>query len=94
MKTAEQGKGRQFGIDAATGRLMIAGKGIPMPKSRLGRVALGSGLMAGGLLGFLPILGFWMLPLGFVILAEDIPLVRRQKRRIGIWWEKRRRRRG
>lgn len=29
-----------------------------------------------GLLGFLPILGFWMLPLGVALLASDVPPLR------------------
>ena len=31
----------------------------------------------GGLLGFLPVLGFWMLPLGLVLLSLDFALLRR-----------------
>jgi hypothetical protein len=43
-----------------------------------GRFAAGVLLMIGGLLGFLPILGFWMLPLGIAIAALDVvPLWRR-----------------
>ncbi|MCB1396493.1 MAG: tryptophan synthase subunit beta [Rhodobacter sp.] len=33
-------------------------------------------LIVGGLLGFLPILGFWMLPLGVMLLAVDVPPLR------------------
>ena len=33
-------------------------------------------LMAGGLLGFLPVLGLWMLPLGLLLLAVDLPVLR------------------
>ncbi|KPQ06373.1 MAG: putative transmembrane protein (PGPGW) [Rhodobacteraceae bacterium HLUCCA12] len=33
-------------------------------------------LLVGGLLGFLPILGFWMIPLGLLILAIDMPALR------------------
>jgi len=33
-------------------------------------------LMAGGLVGFLPVVGFWMFPLGVVLLAIDIPGIR------------------
>ncbi len=41
---------------------------VPMPGSRKQRVVLGAGLVAGGVVGFLPIVGFWMLPLGLVVL--------------------------
>ncbi len=33
-------------------------------------------LIAGGLLGFLPVLGFWMIPLGVLVLASGVPRVR------------------
>ncbi|WP_010139351.1 hypothetical protein [Oceanicola sp. S124] len=36
------------------------------------RLPMGLLLMAGGVLGFLPILGFWMLPLGVVVVALDV----------------------
>lgn len=41
------------------------------------RLPLGGLLVVGGLLGFLPLLGFWMLPLGLLLLAEDVPALRR-----------------
>jgi hypothetical protein len=50
-----------------------------------------------GFLGFLPILGFWMVPLGLIILSADIPLVRRLNRRVTVavsrWWTGRKPRR-
>lgn len=33
-------------------------------------------LIAGGLLSFLPVLGIWMLPLGLLFLAVDLPVLR------------------
>ena len=36
------------------------------------RLVLGLLLIAGGLLGFLPILGFWMIPLGVMVAALDV----------------------
>ena len=41
------------------------------------RVPLAILLLAGGLVGFLPILGFWMVPLGLALLALDLPFLRR-----------------
>ncbi len=42
------------------------------------RLIVGLLLMMGGVLGFLPILGFWMIPLGIAIAALDVaPLWRR-----------------
>lgn len=61
-----------------------------LPQNRLLRIIMGVLFILGGFLGFLPILGFWMVPLGFVILAQDIPIVRRMNRRIAVrvkrWW--------
>ncbi|MGE0684059.1 MAG: hypothetical protein AB7P69_24530 [Candidatus Binatia bacterium] len=42
------------------------------------RSVLGILLMGGGILGFLPILGFWMIPLGIGLLALDFPPLRRR----------------
>ena len=39
-------------------------------------------LIAGGLLSFLPVLGLWMLPLGLLLLAEDVPPLRRASDRV------------
>ena len=50
-------------------------------------------LSSAGLLGFLPIVGFWMVPLGLVVLSVDFPPVRRFRRnatvKIGYWLHKR-----
>jgi len=40
------------------------------------RGLLGIVLIASGILGFLPILGFWMIPLGLALLATDVPPLR------------------
>jgi hypothetical protein len=52
-------------------------------------VVLGIVLILGGLVGFLPILGFWMIPLGFLVLSIDLPIVRRGRRRLEVWWGRR-----
>jgi hypothetical protein len=41
------------------------------------RWVIGILLMVGGVLGFLPILGFWMVPLGLLVLAPDFKWARR-----------------
>jgi hypothetical protein len=56
------------------------GKRIPVPSNPVLRVGLGLLAVSGGFLGFLPILGFWMLPLGLLILSIDFPPVRRFRR--------------
>lgn len=42
------------------------------------RACVGVLAMVCGVVGFLPILGFWMLPLGVVLIALDIPPFRRR----------------
>lgn len=53
------------------------------------RSVIGLLLVAGGLVGFLPILGFWMIPLGILVIALDVkPLVRNIRE-----WRRRRQKR-
>lgn len=45
------------------------------------RLVAGLLLIVGGILGFLPVLGFWMIPLGIAVAALDVaPLMRRFRR--------------
>jgi hypothetical protein len=67
-------------------KITFAGRTINLPQNKALRIGLGVALvLAGGLGGWLPILGFWMLPLGLVILSVDIPWVRRRRRRFYVW---------
>jgi purine-cytosine permease-like protein len=70
--------------------ITIAGRQFSLPRSRAGRVALGAALVVGGFVGFLPVLGFWMIPLGLIVLSIDLALVRRHRRRLQVWWGRRR----
>ena len=56
-----------------------------LPGSRWLRTGLGALLVFAGMLGFLPILGFWMIPLGLMVLAIDYHPIRRLKRRFEVW---------
>ncbi len=62
---------------------------LPLPRSRLLRIAIGGLLIFFGVFGFLPVLGFWMVPLGLLILSVDIPRVRRWRRRFAVWFARR-----
>ena len=70
-------------------RLNFGRFSIPIPSSKPLRIALGIALCLGGLLGFLPILGFWMVPLGLMVLSIDLAPVRRLCRRVALWWGRR-----
>jgi len=65
------------------------------PYARLVRIPLGFLLVVGGIFSILPVLGLWMLPLGLLLLAVDIPLLRGPVGhllvRIRTWWRSRRR---
>jgi hypothetical protein len=41
------------------------------------RITTGVVLLIGGVLGFLPILGFWMIPLGLLVLSREFHWARR-----------------
>jgi len=67
----------------------FAGYRVRIPHHPVIRMVLGVVLVILGFFGFLPILGFWMIPLGLVILSVDIPAIRRLRRkaavRLGVW---------
>ena len=56
---------------------------------RAARVLISLALIVGGIFGFLPILGFWMIPLGFLVIFFEVPWVRGLRRRIFGWWKAR-----
>lgn len=66
-------------------KVKIGSRHYDLPRSRVARVIIGVTLVAAGLLGFLPVIGFWMLPLGLLILAVDMPAVRRLNRKLMVW---------
>ena len=65
-------------------KINLAGRRLPVPGNRLLRIGLGLLFVIGGLIGFLPVVGFWMIPLGLAILAIDFPPVRRWQRRLTV----------
>ena len=65
-----------------------------LPANRLVRITLGVAfVILGAFFGFLPVLGYWMVPVGFIILATDVPPLRRFNRRVTVavvgWWNRR-----
>ena len=59
-------------IDRVTVKILRWGQKLPWGV----RSIAGLLLMLGGVFGFLPILGFWMFPLGLALIALDIPWTR------------------
>ncbi|MBK7145863.1 MAG: hypothetical protein IPH76_11940 [Xanthomonadales bacterium] len=66
---------------------------LRQPGSRWVRVPLAALFSVAGVVGFLPVVGFWMLPLGLLLLAQDLPLLRRPMRRLLVCSERRWRKR-
>ena len=55
------------------------------PDARWIRIPVGILLILGGVFSILPGLGFWMLPLGLLLIAYDVPFLRRPMARLTIW---------
>lgn len=63
---------------------------LRQPSMRWVRIPAGLLLILGSVFSILPIFGLWMLPLGLVLLAEDVPPLRRATGRMLAWIEHRR----
>lgn len=61
---------------------------LRQPNSRLIRLPLGIVLILAGIVGFLPILGFWMIPLGLMVVAKDLPFLQPALVRFLDWVER------
>jgi hypothetical protein len=48
------------------------------------RIRVGLLFIASGIFSILPFLGVWMLPLGFLLMAYDVPFLRKPVRRFSI----------
>jgi len=58
------------------------------PEARWIRLPLGVLFIIGGLLWFLPVLGIELLPIGLLLIAEDVPFLRKPVARVMIWLER------
>src|SRR5271163_4758280 len=72
------------------GKIQAITRWLRKPASRWARIPAGVLLIIGGCLSILPVFGLWMLPLGLMLLADDIPLLRRSRDRVLDWLERRR----
>jgi hypothetical protein len=85
MTTPTPSPGRKDPLETAFQRLqrMLPGplsralRWLHHPQSRLVRIPLGVLCICGGLLAFLPVLGIELLPLGLLLIAQDIPFLHR-----------------
>ena len=58
------------------------------PSSRYARIPLALLLIVGGIFSFLPLLGLWMLPLGLLLFAQDVPALQKPMARMLGWVER------
>ena len=77
-------------IDRLPRYLQAMVRWLRRPSSRWARMIGGVLLIAGAFLSILPVFGLWMLPLGLVLLAEDIAPLRRACDRSLDWVERHR----
>jgi hypothetical protein len=82
---------RRLGLLAGRlpGRIQDMVRWLRRPSARWVRLPVALLLIIGGIFSFLPILGIWMLPLGLVLLAEDVAPLRRAVGRLLAWIEDR-----
>lgn len=69
-------------------RLQSAIHWLRKPSSRWARIPGGIVLILGSLLSILPIFGLWMLPLGLVLIADDVKPLRLLTGRVLAWIER------
>jgi hypothetical protein len=66
---------------------------VRLPASKVLRIIIGVALILAGIFGWLPVLGFWMIPLGLLVLSYDVPVIERWREKVSEWWRRRRARR-
>lgn len=70
-------------------RMVSALRWLREPSSRWLRVPVGILFVLGGIFSFLPVLGIWMLPLGILLLAQDVPFLKGPTARTLVWADRR-----
>jgi hypothetical protein len=61
---------------------------VRAPERKWIRLGLGIVSLAAWPFSWLPVLGFWTLPLGLLLISQDIPRLKRACVRAGMWIEK------
>ncbi|MDQ4061917.1 MAG: hypothetical protein M3145_12585 [Pseudomonadota bacterium] len=67
------------------GRVARVLRSLRHPDARWIRIPVGTLLVLGGVFSILPFLGIWMLPLGLLFIAYDVPVLRKPIGRFTIW---------
>jgi hypothetical protein len=74
--------------DEVPDRVSRAIRWLRDPKARWVRIPLGLLFLAGGLLWFLPVVGVELIPIGLLLLAQDVPFLRKPVARGTLWLER------
>jgi hypothetical protein len=61
---------------------------LRQPSSRFAGIPLALLLIVGGIFSFLPVLGLWMLPLGLLLFAQDVPILQKPLAQMLGWVER------
>ena len=61
---------------------------LRMPSSFAVRLLIALLLILGGIFSFLPVLGVWMLPLGLLLIAQDVPSLQKPLVSVFAWVER------
>lgn len=59
------------------------------PKARKIRIPIGLLFLLGGVFWFLPVLGLELIPIGLLLIAQDVPFLRKPVGRAMLWLEDR-----
>jgi hypothetical protein len=77
------------GLEAeAPDRVARAIRWLRDPEARWVRLPVGVLFILGGLLWFLPVVGIEMLPVGLLLVAQDVPFLRKPVGRAMVWLER------
>jgi hypothetical protein len=66
-------------------RVARALRNLRHPHARWLRIPVGLLFVIGGVFSILPVLGIWMLPLGLLLIAYDVPVLRKPVGKFTIW---------
>lgn len=76
------------GLEAETpDRVARAIRWLRRPEARWIRWPVGLALIVAGCFGFLPVLGIEMIPVGLLLIAQDIPFLRQPVGKAMLWLE-------
>lgn len=73
--------------DEVPDRVSRAIRWLREPKARKIRIPLGVLFLVGGFFWFLPVVGLEMIPIGLLLIAQDVPFLRKPVGRAMLWLE-------